>query len=167
MYNVWSSGAHHAPHAMFTKLSMQIHGRKIGLLRGAGTRMASFLYAMVRALRLKSCLEATVESPAHIQLDKTRRMINACIDVKNHKVWNAFYVLCGVSHGPMLTLRYSDAGEAAMDKVYYWSCKTCNYIKENEDEINAVELFSGEGAIEEDGGFNEELNMFFSDRGQR
>ena len=67
----------------------------------------------------------------------------------------------------MLTLRYYDAGEAAMDKVYYWSYRTCIVIKEMECEINEVEFFSGTGAIDKDGGFTEELNKFFSDRGQR
>ena len=112
-------------------------------------------------MRLKPVLEGTVDKPAHVNLDKTNRMTNAVMDVKNHKVWHAFYVLCGVGHGPMLTLRYSDASELGMDKVFYWSYPTCMYIKENEDEINAVELFAGDGSIDEDGGFDEELNMFF------
>ena len=164
---MWSSGAHHAPYAMFNMFATQIHGRKIGLLRGAGTRMAGYWYGMMRALCLKSCLEATVDLPAHVQLPMTRRMTNAVIDVKSHKVWNALYVLCKVAHGPLLTLRYSDAGEAAMDKVYYWSHRTCIVIKEMECKINEVEFFSGTGDIDEDGGFAEELNMFFSDRGHK
>ena len=104
----------------------------------------------------------TVMSPNHVQLDKTQRMHKACVDVKNNEVWNGLYVLCGLCHGPLLVIRYSDAAEPAMDKVFYWSYMTCIYIKENEDKINAVSFFSEGGAIEADGNFEEELRMFFS-----
>ena len=109
----------------------------------------------------------TVMSPNHVQLDKTPRMHKACIDVKNREVWNGLYVLCGLCHGPLLVIRYSDAAEPAMDKVFYWSYMTCVYIKQNEDKINAVSFFSEGGAIEEDGNFEEELRMFFSDSERR
>ena len=102
-----------------------------------------------------------------MQLDKTQRMHKACVDVKNKEVWNGLYVLCGLCHGPLLVIRYSDAVEPAMDKVFYWSYMTCVYIKQNEDKINAVSFFSEGGAIEEDGNFEEELRMFFSDSERR
>ena len=109
----------------------------------------------------------TVMSPNHVLLKKTPRMHKACIDVKNREVWNGLYVLCGLCHGPLLVIRYSDAAEPAMDKVFYWSYMTCVYIKQNEDKINAVSFFSEGGAIEEDGNFEEELRMFFSDSERR
>ena len=125
--------------------------------------MASFFYAMVRSLRLKGDLAATVNDPNHVLLDKNQRMHKACVDVKNHDVWHALYIICALCHGPMLVLRFSDAGEPAMDQVFYWTHKTCVFIKEHEDEINKVELFAGNGDVEEDGNFDEELKMFFSD----
>ena len=83
-------------------------------------------------------------SPNHVQLDKTQRMHKACVDVKNKEVWNGLYVLCGLCHGPLLVIRYSDAAEPAMDKVFYWSYMTCVYIKQNKDKINAVSFFPRE-----------------------
>ena len=100
---------------------------------------------MVRLLRLKNSLVATVMHPNHVQLEKTPRMHRACIDVKNQEVWNAFYVLCALCHGPLLVLRYSDAGEPAMDKVFYWIHRTCIYIKEHEDKIMQWDFLRGWG----------------------
>ena len=129
--------------------------------------MASFFYAMVRLLRLRRSLVATVMHPNHFELEKTPRMHRACIDVKNEDMWNAFYVLCALCHGPLLVLRYSDAGEPAMDKVFYWSYRTCIYIKEHEDEINEAAFFAGDGGLEADGNFDEEIRMFFSGSDKR
>ena len=50
-----------------------------------------------------------------------------------------------------------------MDQVFYWTHIPCVFIKEHEDEINKVELFSGDGDVEEDGNFDEELKIFFSE----
>jgi hypothetical protein len=63
LYNVMNSGASHGIYALFMHHSaLANNGRKIGLLRGAGTRMASWFYAMVRALCLRQVLLATVHS---------------------------------------------------------------------------------------------------------
>ena len=112
---------------------------------------------MMRALRLKGCLEATLQNAEHAGLDKTPRMANACTDVLNHNVWNAMYVVCGVCHGAILTLRYSDSNEPCMDKVFMWAYRTCVYIKKHEAKINEVELFIPDRELEEDGEFSEEL----------
>ena len=57
MYNVFGSGANHAIYAQFmAQSSMANKGRKVGLLHGAGTRMALWFYAMMRVLRLRQAL---------------------------------------------------------------------------------------------------------------
>ena len=61
MYNVFGSGANHAIYAQFiAQTSAANSGRRVGLLRGAGTRMASWFYGMMRLLRLKQPLKATI-----------------------------------------------------------------------------------------------------------
>lgn len=142
----------------FQKNIKQVFGRKATLICGAGTRMGSFFHEMARVLHLNSCLDSEVQCPEHINLVKTTRMMKACIDVKNHKIWNAMYVLCAVCHGPILILRFSDANKLVMDKVFIWSYCTCIYIKKNENNINEVDLFSGDS--EEDGNFEEKSKMF-------
>ena len=61
LYNVFGSGSNHAKYAQFiaqTSAANNVH--KIGLLQGAGTRMASWFYDMIRLLRLKQPLKATI-----------------------------------------------------------------------------------------------------------
>ena len=54
LYNVSGSGVNHGIYAQFMAQSaLENQGRKVGLLRGAGTRMALWFYAMMRALRLR------------------------------------------------------------------------------------------------------------------
>ena len=58
---MFGSGANHAIYAQFmAQSSLSDRGKKVGLLRGAGTRMAMWFYAMIRLLRLENPLKATV-----------------------------------------------------------------------------------------------------------
>jgi hypothetical protein len=58
---VFGSGANHAIYAQFmAQSSLANCGKKVGLLRGAGTRMAMWFYAMICLLRLETQLKATV-----------------------------------------------------------------------------------------------------------
>ncbi len=60
-YNVFGSGANHAIHAQFIAQSALANkGKQIGLLHGAGTRFASWFYAMMRLLCLKEPLKSTI-----------------------------------------------------------------------------------------------------------
>ena len=61
-YNVFCLGANHALYAILVRITVETLGRKVLLLRGAGTRMASYFYAMFRILRLKNVLGVTVAS---------------------------------------------------------------------------------------------------------
>ena len=65
LYNVFESDANHGIHAQFmTQASALNNGKRIGLLRGAGTRFATWFYALHGHLRQKMALYATVHSPA-------------------------------------------------------------------------------------------------------
>ena len=49
---MFGSGASHAIYAQFmAQSSLSNRGKKVGLHRGAGTRMAMWFYAMIRLLR--------------------------------------------------------------------------------------------------------------------
>ncbi len=64
MYNVFGSDANHGIHAQFmTQASAMNNGKWIGLLRWAGTRFATWFYALHRLLYQKKSLLATVHSP--------------------------------------------------------------------------------------------------------
>ena len=60
-YNVFCLGANQALYAILVGFVMEAFGRKVVLLHGAGTRMASYFYAIFWLLRLKNVLVLTVE----------------------------------------------------------------------------------------------------------
>ena len=65
MYNVFGSGANHGIYAqLMAQSALSNSGRAVGLLRGAGTRMALWFYAMIRLLRVRKALTtATINHP--------------------------------------------------------------------------------------------------------
>lgn len=63
-YNVFGSGAQHAPYAIFQKYAKKHNnGKNIGLMRAAGTRMAGAAIVLIRFIRLRPALVSTVTSP--------------------------------------------------------------------------------------------------------
>ena len=75
LYNAFGFGGSHGIHAQFmTQASALNNGKRIGLLRGAGTRFATWFYAMHRLLRQKRALYATVHSPAFQTLAHNTRV---------------------------------------------------------------------------------------------
>ncbi len=72
---MFGSSASHGIRAQFmTQASALNNGKRIGLLRGAGTRFATWFYAMHRLLRQKRALYATVHSPAFQTLAHNARV---------------------------------------------------------------------------------------------
>ena len=97
LYNVFGSGSSHGIYAQFLAQSAKLNGgRPIGLLRGAGTRFATWFMAMFRALRLKGALLATIHDPKFVVLDLVKKndRVRLCVfDIKNDKMWTAFYIV--------------------------------------------------------------------------
>ena len=61
MYNAFGSGAAQVIYAQFIQKSgVHNNGKMIGLLRGDGTRFATYFYAMMRLVRLQAPLLATI-----------------------------------------------------------------------------------------------------------
>ena len=83
-YNVFALGANHALYAILLLYVMKVfNGRKIVLLCGAGTCMASYFYAIYRLLRLKDVLILTVNSEEVKKLKITGRTKAAIKDIRN------------------------------------------------------------------------------------
>ena len=58
---MFDSGSAHGIYAQFIQKScVHNNGNRIGLIRGAGTRFATYLYAMIRSVRLQAPLRATI-----------------------------------------------------------------------------------------------------------
>ena len=70
LYNVFGCGSSHGIYAIFIAQTTKANGgRAVGLLRGAGTRFATWFYAIYRVLRLEGSLFATVHDPNFAKLD--------------------------------------------------------------------------------------------------
>ena len=86
LYNVFGSGANHGIYAQFMAQSALANkGRKVGLLMGAGTRMALWFYAMMRLLRLKQPLTATIHQQKFVHLNLNNSVRAAVQDVNDDK----------------------------------------------------------------------------------
>jgi len=142
---VFGSGASHGIHAQFMAQSANFNnGRQVGLLRGAGTRMASWFYAMHRALRLRSALVATVHQAqfSSIALVKTDERVRAAVnDILDDDYWKAMYILNRAVYPLIRALRYCDANEPAMDKIYYLSHRASVALEKSIDLLNDKNLF--------------------------
>ena len=76
-------GANQALYAILVGFVMEAFGRKVVLLHGAGTRMASYFYAIYWLLRLKDVLILTVNSEEVKKLKITGRTMAAIKDIRN------------------------------------------------------------------------------------
>ena len=66
----WFGVSHHAPYALFMKYSKLINGRKIGLIRPAGTRMGGWWIAWSCVLRLKDVFESNFADQIYKRFNK-------------------------------------------------------------------------------------------------
>jgi hypothetical protein len=142
MYNVFGSGANHAIYAQFMgQSSLHNRGKKVGLLRGAGTRMAMWFYAMIRLLRLEMPLKATVHQQKFrsLTLNESARM--AVNDIEDAKFWKCLYILLRSVFPALKLLRYCDANKPSMDKIFFLSHRTTQAIVKSLDSLNDKELF--------------------------
>lgn len=174
------------------KASTTVNGRPVGLLRGAGTRMAYWFYAMHRALRLQDVLLSTIHSPAFSTLDIVKtddRVRLAVTDMKDPIFWKALYTLlrsgeCYVlnlqqlhlhiaSHLPsrclpavypaLRALRLCDSNTPGMDKIYYLTYRVTRALQNLLEKLNDDdELFPEPGDDVDDGVALEREQVFGS-----
>ncbi len=107
--------------------AMANRGRKVGLLRGAGTRMALWFYAMMRLLRLKQALMATIHQQRFTDLQLNETVAMAVQDIENPDFWKCLYVILRAVFPALRLLRYCDKSKPAMEKINYLSYHTCRH----------------------------------------
>ena len=121
LYNVFGCVSSHGIYAIFIAQTTKASGgRAIGLLRGAGTRFATWFYAIHCALRLEGAILATVHDPHFAKLDivnTNNRVMLAVHDVKSKSFWRAVYILLRCVFSALRLLRYSDSNIPARDKL--------------------------------------------------
>ena len=125
MYNVFGSGANHGIYAQFMAQSaLSNSGRAVGLLSGAGTRMALWFYAMIRLLRVRKALTATIHQQKFADLSVKENVHAAVRDITDEMFWKRIYIVLRAVFPALCLLRYCDKSTPAMDKIYYLSHRT-------------------------------------------
>jgi hypothetical protein len=118
LYNVFCSGSSHGIYAQFIEQSTLANsGRAVGLLRGAGTRMALWFYALHRAPRLKRPLVATVSQHKFQEIQHADCAGLAVSDIQDPGFWNQIYLLTRAVFPCLKVLRFCDKSEPSMDKI--------------------------------------------------
>jgi hypothetical protein len=112
----------HSLSAMFKKYSHQHnHGVHLGFIKPSECRMAGEHIAILRLLRLKNALLATINSKEFKDL---RVFDSVCQVLMNPDFWKWTFVMCRALYAPMRVLRLADQKLAAMDKLNYFVLQT-------------------------------------------
>ena len=112
----------HTNHAIYAQFmaqsSMANKGRKVGLLQGAGTRMVLWFYAMMRVLRLKQALMATIHQQRFADLTVNETVAMAVQDIENPDFWKweVFVYSLRAVFPALHLLRYCDKSKPAWTK---------------------------------------------------
>ena len=149
MYNVFGSGAAHGIYAQFFQQSGVHNNRKrIGLLRGAGTRFATFFYIMMRLVRLQAPLIATIHKAIFSDLNFNEHVRSVVMDIENKTFCKAFYNILRSVYPAIRALCYCDSKVSAIDKIYHLSNCTTLAIERSFEMLNDDDMF---GSIEGNG----------------
>ena len=83
--------------------------------------MAGEHIALLRLLRLRDALKATIASKEFIDL----RVFHTVTSVLNDPTfWKWLFVMCRALYAPMRVLRLADQKKPAMDKLFYYVSQT-------------------------------------------
>ena len=163
MYNVFGSGANHGIYAQFMAQSaLSNSGRAVGLLRGAGTRMALWFYAMMRLLRVRKALTATIHQQKFVDLSVKENVHAAVRDITDAMFWKRIYIVLRAVFPALRLLRYCDKSTPAMDKIYHLSHRTTVALEKSEQDLNDESLF---GDMTSDSNLDREMDMMGVDGG--
>ena len=123
-------------------------GCAIGPVRGAGTGMATWFYAMIRLLRLRTTFLACInqEKIQTLALNAKERL--AVLDINDPVFWKAMYTLIRAVFSALRCLRYCDMNIPAMDKVYTLTHRTTVAIENSIDDFNDTEMFRSDWSTE-------------------
>ena len=115
--NIFGS-TRHVTTAIFNKLSKKHNkGIRIGFIKPSDCRMAGHRIALLRVLRLKDALQATVTSTEFKELKVFTTISYVLLQ---DEFWQYLFVMCRALYAPMRLLRFADMKIPAMDKLYFY-----------------------------------------------
>ena len=135
MYKHFGSGAMHAPYAIFQKFAKDHnHGKNIGLVRAADTRMGGHIIALVRLMHLKPALMSTVTSAEYGKL-KEKMITNIIMDTK---LWEHMLIVIRAIFPGLIILWLADSNKPAMDKLYYYVHRMDLYVEKSQTLLDSI-----------------------------
>ena len=138
---MFGSGASHGIYAIFmTQSAMHNRGKKIGPLRGAGTRFATWFYAFIRLLRLKDAFLATMHQAEFCALSLNDTAGAAMKDIKDKTFWQAMHVLSRAVYPAIRVLCHCDSNTPAMDEVFMLSNCCLDAITKSAGDLNDTNI---------------------------
>ncbi len=160
---MFGSGANHGIYAQFmVQSALANKGHKVGLLRGAGTQMALWFYALMHLLRLRQPLVGTIHQQKFVDLNLNDSVRAAVHDIKEDKFWKCIYIsLCAVLPALRL-LCYCDKSQPAMDKIFFLSHRTTLALGKSEEFLNDKRLF---GSLRSDSNLTQDGNIVLGEGG--
>ncbi len=116
----------------------------IGFIKISACRMAGELIGLLRLLRLRDILRATIASKEFKDISE-KRFWREVIVLENNEFWNYLFTLCHSLYAPMHILQLADQKIPAMDKLHYDVCQMdkllAKYVKIAEvDSSHILEL---------------------------
>jgi len=110
-------------------------GVHLGFIKPSECRMAGEHITILRLLRLKNALLATINSK---EFNDLRVFDSVCQVLMNPDFWKWTFVMCCALYAPMRVLRLADQKSAAMDKLNYYVLQTDRSDNQNgvDDDIS-------------------------------
>ena len=139
---MFGSGAAHGIYSQFIwRSGVHNKGKGIGLLRGAGTKIATNFYVIMRLVSLQAPLLATVHQAIFLNINLNDRVRSAAMDIKNETFWKALYTLLRSVYSAIQDICYCHSNLTAMEKIYHLSNRPILAIERSCEMLNDDDLF--------------------------
>ena len=116
-------------------------GRKLGLLRSAGTHLVLYFYAVLWVLWLKSVLIAVIHGHAIAKLKLNKRANAAVKDIKNPKFFCTLYAVACTTHPNLRLLCCCDKSTPVMNVLYRMTLRANAASEKVRDKLAKEQLF--------------------------
>ena len=138
VYALFGSGSYQAPFAIFRKHAQHHNkGKTIGLIRPADTRMAGYIIAFLRLLRLKGAMESILLDPSFLRLKVASDMKKITSILHNSDFWKALLCITTGTFAPLRLLRLANQKVPAMDKLHFFVLKTAAMVEKMSGKIDS------------------------------
>ena len=104
--------------------------------------MAGYFMVMHRDLRMREVVQATISSAEFLSIPTTTKFTKEVKYIHDDKSWERCYVLLKNLFPWLRVLRLADSNLSGMEKVYYYSRMTKQYIEKKKLDLDSQRVFS-------------------------